>query len=226
VKEFWKLFFQQLKPKFHEISLYLIALSFCILMVLRADLRQGFFLFFSGFYSFSPYFLGLGLVISAGLVLSLVHVFIKRKKFALEKTIMGWSILALSGVASFFVGSEMLASRSATMIVLVVWNILMSLLLLAQGATQKFDIGDENASFFEVLVTTCILLVIILVSNLYLHNSWAITFSICIFYATFIVFLTTWAVNTFHLKIPRFLKNKDKKGLDENQPKPDQGSSS
>ncbi len=45
-----------------------------------------------------------------------------------------------------------------------------------------------------------------LVSDLYLRLSWAMTLSISSFYATSIVFITTWVVNTFNLQIPDFLK--------------------
>jgi hypothetical protein len=220
MKVFWKLFFQQLKPKLHEISLYLIALAFCWLLLFHPEFRQGFFMFFTGFYSFSPIFLGLGVLVTAGLLLSLEHVFLKRKKLALEKAIMGWSILGISGVASFMLGSEMLASQSATMMVLVVWNILMSLLMLAQGATQKFYISDENASLVEIVFATGILLGILLISDLYLRLSWAMVLSICIFYATCIVFITTWAVGFFHLKLPDFLKKKVAETADGNVTEP------
>jgi hypothetical protein len=154
----------------------------------------------------SPFFLVLGLIVTGGLLLSLIHVFTKRKKLALEKAVMGWSILGISGVASFFVGAEMLTSRLSIMMILVVWNILMSVLMLLQMGLQKYDVSDENASFVEVFVTTAILFVILLFSDLYLRLSWAVTLSICISYSTFIVFITTWIVNYFDLQPPDVLK--------------------
>ncbi len=204
--EFWNTFSQQMKPRFHEISIYLIALSFCWLFLFHPELRQGYFMFFSGFESMSPYFVVLGLTVTGGLLLSLVHVFIKRKKLGFEKAIMGWFVLGTSGVTNFFVGVEMLTSRSSIMMILVVWNILMSVLMLIQMGLQKYDVSDEEASFLEVFVTTAILLVILLAADLYLRLSWAMTLSICIFYSTFIVFIATWTVNYFDLQLPNILK--------------------
>ncbi len=204
--EFWNTFSQQMKPRFHEISMYLIALSFCWLFLFHPELRQGYFMFFSGFESMSPYFVVLGLTVTGGLLLSLVHVFIKRKKLGFEKAIMGWFVLGTSGVTNFFVGVEMLTSRSSIMMILVVWNILMSVLMLIQMGLQKYDVSDEEASFLEVFVTTAILLVILLAADLYLRLSWAMTLSICIFYSTFIVFIATWTVNYFDLQLPNILK--------------------
>jgi len=206
MNEYWNTFSQQLRPRFHEITLYLIALAFCWLLFFHPELRFGYFLFITGFESLSPLFIGLGLIVTGGLLLSLIHVFIKRKKFALEKAIMGWSVLALCGMTSFVVGSELLVSRSSSMMILVVWNILMSVLLLFQMGSQQYDISDENASFAEVLAATAVLFVILFFADRYLRFSWATTFSICIFYSTFIVFITTWIVNYFDLQIPDFLK--------------------
>jgi len=80
-------------------------------------------------------------------------------------------------------------------------------MLLFQMGLQKFVVSDENASFLEVFITTVILFVILLSTDLWLHLSWAATLSICIFYSTFIVFITTWAINYFDLQIPDFLKH-------------------
>jgi hypothetical protein len=207
MNEFWNTLSQQLKPRFHEITMYLIALAFCWLLFFHPELRFGYYMLFTGFESMSPFFVALGLIVTGGVLLSLIHVFIKRKKLALEKAIMGWTILGLSGVTSFFVGTEMLTSGSSIMVTLVVWNILMSVLLLLQMGMQKYDISDENASIMEVFITTVILFVILLLADLYLHFSWATTLSICIFYSTFIVFITTWIINYFDLQLPDILKS-------------------
>ena len=163
-------------------------------------------MFFTGFESMSPLFLALGLIVTAGLLLSLIHAFIKRKKLAIERAIMGWTVLGISGVTSFFVGVEMLPSRSSIALVMVAWNILMSILLLLQMGMQKYDISDENASFVEVIITTVLLVAVLLVSDLYFRFSWAVTLSICIFYATSIVFVTTWVVSYFDVQLPDVLK--------------------
>jgi hypothetical protein len=206
MREFWNSLAQQMKPRFHEISTYLIALSFCWLFIFHPELRQGYYLLFTGLETMSPFFLALGLIVTAGLLLSLIHAFIKRKKLAFEKAIMGWSILGISSVASFLVGTEMLPSRSSFMMILVTWNILMSIVLLMEMGSQKYEVSDDEASFVEVIVTTVILVVILSIADLYLRLSWPMTLSICIFYSTLIVFITTWVVRYFDLQIPDVLK--------------------
>jgi len=133
-------------------------------------------------------------------------VFLKRKKLALEKFLMGWFVLFTSSVASFFVASEMLTSRSPITIILIAWNILMSVLILIQMGAHEFDISDENASFGEVFVTTVILFVILLFADLYLRLSWSMTLSMCFSYSSSIVFITTFVTNYFDLQIPNIQK--------------------
>jgi hypothetical protein len=200
MREFWNTLSQQIKPTFHELSMYLIALSFCWLLFFHPEFRQGFYMFFSGFESMSPLFLALGLTATGGIFLSLVHAFIKRKKSAPEKAIMGWFVLGTSGVTSFFLGAEALHSRSSIMIILAIWNILMSVFLLLQMGSQKFNVSDEDASFVEVFLTTVILVVILFLADSYLRLSWAVILSISIFYSTFIVFITAWISNYFGFK--------------------------
>lgn len=196
----------QLKPRFSEVSAYLIALSFCWLLIFHPELRYGYYFFFTGFESLSPYFLFLGLMVTVGLLLSLIHAFIIRKKLAVEKAIMGWSILGISGVVSFLAGVELLPSRSMVVTILITWNILASILTLFQMAMQKYEISDDDTSLAEVFITTAILVAILLTSDLYFHLSWTMTFSICIFYATVIVFITTGVIKFFDLKLPDFPK--------------------
>ncbi len=154
----------------------------------------------------SPFFLALGLIVTGGLLLSLFHAFVRRKKSALEKAVMGWFVLGISGVASFFVGIEMLPSRSSLILILVTWNILTSVVLMLQMGMQRYDVSDEDTSFVDVFIATFVLVVVLLLADSYLRLSWGLTLSIGIFYSTSIVFITTWVVKYFDLQLPEFLK--------------------
>ncbi len=210
MREFWNILLQELKPRLHEISAYLTALTFCWLLYFHPEFRHGFFLFFTGFMTLSPVFIAAGLIVIAGLLLSLVHVFIKRKKSASEKFLIGWFILGTSSAAGFFVTGEMLSSSSSILMILPVWNILMSMLMWIQMGTHQYDISDDNASLVEVLVTTVILVAILLLIDQFLHFSWAMIYSICVFYSTSIVFLTSWFINHFGLQVPGAPKRKQR----------------
>jgi hypothetical protein len=202
MREYWNNLSQQLKPKIHELSAYLVALTCCWLFLSHAKLRQALFIIFSGFGSMSPIFIGLGLAVILGLLLSLVHAFIQRKKSAFEKFFMGGVILGASGVASFAVGIEMLPSRSSLMMILPAWNMLMGLLMLSQMQFQKYEMADEDATPEEVLGTTVILVLILFLADFALRLSWALTLSICIFYATSIVFIANQIVKYFGSQAP------------------------
>ena len=200
--DYWNSFSQQMKPRVHEISAYLIALSFCWLLAFHREFRQGFLMFVTGFYSMSPFFVALGLIMIGGLCLSIFHVFTKRKKSVIEKFLMGWFIFGTSSIVSFALGSEMLLSRSPTLIIFPIWNIIMSIVLLVQMAANKYILLDEDASLAEVIVATVFLLAILIFSDRFIHFSWAMTLSFCIFYSTTIVFLIPWIIKRIGVKIP------------------------
>ena len=209
MREFLYTLFPREKPKFHEISTYLISFSFCWLFIFHPELRQGLYIFFSGFGTFSIFFLTLGLIVVGGLLLSLAHPFIQRKKSPLEKAIMVWFIMGLSGVASFFVGVETLPSRASGVMILPVWNIIVSIMLLIQMGRQKYDLSNKEASLEEVIGTTLILIIILALADLYLRLSWAMTISISIFYATTTLFIFDWIINYFDLQLPNFMNEED-----------------
>jgi hypothetical protein len=206
MRELLNILSQQMKPRFHEISAYLIALTCCWLFLSQAKLRQALLIIFSGFGTMSPYFIILGLVVLLGLALSLGHAFIRRKKSAFEKYLMGWFVMGVSGMASFAVGLEMLPARSSIMLILPVWNILAGLLMLFQMGFQKYAIADEDASPVEVFGATIILVLIFFWADFGFHLSWAMTLSICIFFATTVVFLATWIIDYFSIQFPKNLQ--------------------
>ena len=197
---------QSMKPRFHEISAYLIALTCCWLFVFHAKLRETLLIIFGGFGTFSPYFIVLGLIVLWGLLLSLAHALLRRKKSASEKYFMGWFIMGTSGIASFGLGVEMLPLRSSIMLILPAWNILIGVLLFFQMAFQEYVVSDEDASLREVFGTTTILVCLLLLADFGLRLSWAMTLSICIFYSTTIVFLATQVANYFYPQPPAILK--------------------
>lgn len=202
MREYWDNLSRQLKPSIHEVSAYSIAFTCCWLLVTHAKLRQTLLIIFSGFGSMSPFFIGLGLVATLGLLLSLIHAFIPVRKSDPEKFLMGWFIMGASGVASFVIGLEMLPSRSSLLMLLPVWNMLMGLLMLCQMGFQKYEVNDEDASLTAVFGTTVILVLILWLTDLSLQLSWALTLSICIFYATTLVFIAHQIVKYFGSQSP------------------------
>jgi hypothetical protein len=204
--EYWRALSQEMKPRFNEISMYLIGVSFCWLFLFHPEFREGFFMFFSGFGSMSPFFVALGLIETGGLALCIAHVFINREKSVIEKGLMGWFVFGVSGVTSFFVGAETLNSRSSFMMILVTWNILTSVLMLLQMGMQKYDISDENASSVEIISTTAILFAVLLLADQYFRLSWAMILSVGIFYSTSVVITAIWLVNYFDLHLINITK--------------------
>jgi len=200
-----------LYPTFSDLSLFMIGLSFLLVFLCNESVRSGLYkileeprkkLFFFGWLLF---FVG-------GLVLCLFHVFSGRKKTKIEKYAMlcfaivsnavcgilaslhilgippddprAFSILHLWDMFSSADGRSVV---SRLFLILPVWNILncaFLLLSLRAGLIDERNISDEQADRMEVLfgfiITGCIFVVCQFLFKLY----WAITFSICVIYAT------------------------------------------
>jgi hypothetical protein len=189
---------EQMKPKYHELTAYLTALTCAVLFVMHSEFRQVYFEIISGAgadnrASFS--FMALGLLATIGFFLSFIHVFIKRKKSVFEKACMGIFIMGANGMAGIMAGIEMIPLRWSIVAIIPAWNIFMGAILLYQIGLAKFDVTDENTSLFEVLIASFTMLIVFVVVDFGFRLKWAMAFSICMFYSSTILFFITWMIN-------------------------------
>ena len=193
---------EQMKPKYHEITAYLTALTCAVLFVVNPEFRQFYFEILSGAGAAkaSLAFMTLGLIATIGFFYSFLHIFIKRKKSVLEKTCMGMFIMGANGMAGVLTGIEMLPSRWSPIALIPIWNILIGMILLYQIGLSKFEITDENASPTEVVGASIILFIVFAIIGFRTRLTWAMTFSICLFYSSTIFFLINWIIYYFRLR--------------------------
>ena len=198
-------------PTFSDLSLFMIGLSFLLVFLFNESLRSGLYKILREPQK-APSIFALLLFVAGGLVLSLFHVFSKREITRIEKHAMlcfaivtnavcgilaslhilgispedprAFSILHISDMFNSADGPSVV---SRIFLILPVWNILNCIFLLMSlrvGLIDESNISDEQADRMEVLlsfiVTGCIFVVCQFLFKLY----WAITFSICVIYAT------------------------------------------
>jgi hypothetical protein len=193
---------EMMKPKFNELIAYLTALTCTLLLFVH----QGFSEFYFQTFNTSPtkaglWFLIMSFAVFAGFILSIIHVFIKREKLMLEKTLMALFVMAANGFAGIAAGIEMLPGRWSILILLPLWNIVTGIVLLYQIGLLNANqiVTDENASALEITITTLLLLALFIVTHFWLRLSWALTFSICMFYTSAFAFAITWLINRFQM---------------------------
>jgi hypothetical protein len=205
--DFLKRSFGLKRPIYNELSVYLVALT-CILMLLtNADFRQT--LFSLAVLAVSDVRPLLGVVVISlllflelllGLFLSIFHVLTARPESPFEKSIMTWFAVFVTAIASMTAGGEAIHSTPSFLLVVPVWNILMGLVLMIQIRAIRFS--NQNASRQEVLIASGVLIVIYSVAYFVFRLSWAMTFSICIFFSSSILFILSWAINRLNPRPP------------------------
>ncbi len=206
MRKYWNNIVEQLTPKYDEIAAYLTALTCIVLFVVYPQFRQTYFEILSGAGAWRAgiALMALALIATIGLFLSFVHIFMTREKSWFEKTCIGTFIMSTNSLAGIVAGIEMLPSRGSILIIIPLWNILMSIVLLYQLALNKFTVSDRNTNWAEVLVASITLLIVFVVSDFGFHLSWAMAFSICVFYSSTLFYVGTWLFNYFRFR--RFAK--------------------
>jgi hypothetical protein len=180
--------------KYSELSTYLTALACAVILFTHPDFRQSLALLVQGLTANGKItdiigFLVLGLIVISGFVLSLYHVFTTRKKTSFEKYCMGVFAIVANAAAAVTACVEEIVSGSYILIFFPLWNILMGIVLIFRIRPGKFEVTDENASLLEVSGNSIALLAVFAITNYAFHLSWAMAFSICLFYSSFLVFL-------------------------------------
>jgi len=176
-------------PTFSELSLFMMSVSFLLVFFFNESLRSRIFKILDK-PSHDPRIVMLLLFFGAGLFLSLYHVFTEREKTNPEKYAMLFFAVVANGVCGILASKYVMDKSTGAhpiFFILPMWNIFNCVLLLVSfrvGWITDRNISDEDATRFVVLfgllITVCIFVVCQFLFKLY----WAITFSICIIYAT------------------------------------------
>jgi hypothetical protein len=195
--------FEWLTPKYNELTTFLTALTCFALFLFYPDFREIYFeiLFGAGDSGKAAIaFIAFGLMVTMGFFFSIYHVFTLRKKTNLEKVCMGVFAMGANGIAGIAAGVEILPSRLSILMVFPLFNIFMGIFLLYQIGLAKFDVTDENAKPIEVFVAAVILSVLFAISYFWLHLTWAMTFSICMFYSSFTILFISWIMKNSNIR--------------------------
>ena len=95
--------------------------------------------------------------------------------------------LFVNGFSGIAAGMHMLENSYGILMVFPIWNIANGVLLLllakADLVNEENSIVDNNASPFQVILATIVLLSVLAVCRFLFAMHWAITFSICVAYA-------------------------------------------
>ncbi len=192
--EVYKESFGFLIPTYDELSLFLMAVVWILMILVFASKNQlleriPFFLDAVNSLSAFIYLSVLALMILAVLALCIYHVFTTREKTYFEKKIM----LVFAVLTNILVGiiAGIYVIRNTTInnwqIVFPIWNIINVILLYLMIGIKVIDvdcISDRDATGAQIILGLAAVFIIFIFCNYLFKLHWAITFSICIVYTT------------------------------------------
>jgi DNA-directed RNA polymerase subunit RPC12/RpoP len=174
-------------PVYDELSLFLMAITLILLFVTNTSFQEQIHKWNERF-SDSRIFIA-GVILLAGMGLSIYHVFTTREKTGIEKWIMLLFAVLTNAGTGIISGWYVLNSSPIQnwQIIFPMWNIINGVLLLLMLRLRIIDeecISDRDATAGEVIRGLFAVIVIFIFCNYVFKLHWAITFSICIIYAT------------------------------------------
>ncbi len=173
-------------PHYNELSLFLMSISFILVYLTHADLRSGINSFLHSDRSFD--YRGYLLVgfSALGILFSLAHIFVRRRKSDFEKAAMLFFAVLVNGISGIAAGHHLLNGARGLMLIFPLCNILSGAILLILyrfNIINERCVVDDDATVLQVFVGSAVVIIAMTVCSAY-DLYWAITFSICVAYAT------------------------------------------
>lgn len=181
-------------PRYNVNALYLMSLAFVLVFFSEGKLRAAISaIFFSrrfdglkDVYHGLMCFIALGVFV-AGILVSLFNGLTIRQIASWEKFPMLFFAVMVSGIAGIAAGLHMLDNSPGLLMVFPVWNIINGALLIILLRVNIIDtsiIVDEEVNHVQIIFGSIVVITAFFVCRFLLELYWAITFSICVAYAT------------------------------------------
>jgi len=174
-----------LVPNYDELTLFLMAATFILLCFTNNTMLNDITGFLTRLNTWRRnIYIALFLT---GMFMCLYHVFTKRKKTDFEKAIMLLFAVTINAATGIIAGIYMIKESPGWLLVFPIWNIINGVLLILMLRFNIIDencIADRNATAGQVTLGLISVLILFILCNFIFKLHWAITFSICIVYAT------------------------------------------
>lgn len=191
----WSSFERYLIPQYDELALFLMSSAFLLVFVHEVFYRGNTLAIRSQDIGL-PVALAV-LFFTAGLALSVYHVFVDRPKARHEKAAMLFFAVIACGASGIMAGMHIAEESIGLMLIFPLWNIASGLLLLGMyraGSIDEENISDTNTRPLRVAFGLLVIILIFVLASFVLELHWAVVFSICVAYASsFSAFVTDLA---------------------------------
>ncbi len=174
-------------PTYDELSLFLTAATLILLSATNVTMREQILKGIKKVDDLRIYIMFV--IFLGGAALGLYHVFTSREKTKYEKLVMLFFAVTANAGTGIVSGWYVLTNSDVHnwQLVFPVWNIINGALLLLMLRFKIIDercISDRDATAAQIVLGLAAVLIIFVLCNYIFKLYWAITFSICIVYAT------------------------------------------
>jgi len=178
-----------LVPTYDELSLFLMAATFILLIITNDTMQEQIGNWLTSSRNIRIHLLLLFVVFLGGIALSLYHAFTTKEKTRPEKIVMMLFAVMANAGTGIISGWHVIKNDNVQdwQLIFPIWNIINGALLLIMLRFKIIDeecISDRDATSIQILLGLTALVIIFILCNFVFQLYWAITFSICIVYAT------------------------------------------
>ena len=188
-------------PRFDENSLFFISYSFILIFSFNKELRKAAIDFI---FPTDDRYGGVALVFSlmflGGLILSITHAFISKKKSYYENILMLFFGMFINGISGICAGIYLLKEPINLLVIFPFWNIFTGFISIYNiGLIQSTEQKIEESSWPQMLIGPIIIFTLFVICQFWQKLYWAVTFSICVAYST--------SINSLFYKITKKYTN-------------------
>ena len=175
-------------PRYDELSLFLMSLSFTLLCFLNPPLRAAAHRFLITEYDWRLFpFYALIVLFISGMASSFYHALCRKRMTPWQQTAMLYFAVMANGLSGIAAGAYLLPGTWGLLAVFPIWNMINGLLLLLMyrfGIVDETLISDEAPSAVQLIAGGLAVTATFVICQFVFDLNWAITFSICVAYAT------------------------------------------
>lgn len=187
-------FLDPLKPRYSELTTYQAAVTFILLVIFYPEILSSFTTLImkdmeNSSSSFPYAAVPFSLIMIGGIILSILHVFVRWEKSKGEKFLMGAFAVFISGLAGLLATVEFLPDKWSPLLIFPLWNYFWGILLLDRLAAPQEAITDDEANKADVIWGTIVVLLTFSVAHFSLGYSWPVVFSMCMSISSVVLLL-------------------------------------
>ena len=192
-------------PSYDELSLFLMSMTFILLLLTDSTMRADFSNIIFNKVDFRLVFPLL--VIPTGLGLSIFHIFTFREKNWVEKWAMLLFAIFINATSGIFAGLHLWKTTKGWLLLFPVLNIINGVVLVILVFLMRIDeehISNKDNTPTQAFISFILVAIISIFCQYHYELYWAITYSICVAYATNLNSAIAMPLRLKHLPAQKF----------------------